>query len=135
LVDKRSQRLSKVPNAASMAVQVSVGPSGLQRAIECKRILLAEPDDNFRIAPGSHSITPNHLEPGLEHIGVDQGGHMTRFDHVGDGSFDERPRWSDLTEQPLCDGEVDRRDRAYIPAEAEPGLTIPLGIVKAQRLN
>src|SRR5215469_13474458 len=52
-----------------------------------------------------------------------------------DGFFDERPRWSDLTELPLCDGEVGPRGRAVIRAEAEPGLAIPLGIVKAQRLN
>ena len=60
---------------------------------------------------------------------------MTGFDRVGDGFFDERPRRSDLTELPLGEGEEAPRDRAGIRAEAEPGLTIPLGIVKAQRLN
>ena len=60
---------------------------------------------------------------------------MTGFDRVRDGFFDERPRRSDLTELPLCDGEVGPRGRAGIRAEAEPGLTIPLGIVNAQRLN
>jgi hypothetical protein len=60
---------------------------------------------------------------------------MTGFDRMGDRSFDERPRRSDLTELPLCVGEEGPRDRAVIRAEAEPGLTIPLGIVKAQRLN
>jgi hypothetical protein len=60
---------------------------------------------------------------------------MTGFDRVRDGFFDERPRWSDLTELPLCVGEVGSRGRAGIRAEAESGLTIPLGIVNAQRLN
>jgi hypothetical protein len=50
---------------------------------------------------------------------------------VGDGFFDERSRWSDLTELPLCYGEVGSRGRAVIRAKAEPGFTIPLGIVKA----
>src|SRR5215472_14438281 len=58
-----------------------------------------------------------------------------RFDRVRDGFFDERPRWSDLTELPLGVGEAGSRDRAGIPTEAESGLTIPLGIVNAQRLN
>jgi hypothetical protein len=44
-------------------------------------------------------------------------------------------RWSDLTELPLCVGEVAPRDRAGIRAEVEPGLTIPPGIVNAQRLD
>jgi hypothetical protein len=60
---------------------------------------------------------------------------MTGFDRVGDGFFDERRRRSDLTELPLCDGEVDPRGRAGIVTEAEPGLTIPLGIVNTQRRN
>src|SRR5262249_46056138 len=47
----------------------------------------------------------------------------------------ERPRWSDLTEQPLCAGEVGPRGRPGIRADAEPGVTIPLGIANAQRLN
>ena len=50
-------------------------------------------------------------------------------------AFPERPRRSDLTEQPFCDGEVGPRGRAGIRAEAEPGLTISLGIVNAQRLD
>ena len=58
---------------------------------------------------------------------------MTGFDRVRDGFFDERPRRSDLTEQPLCVGEAGPRGRADI--RAEHGLTIPLGIVNAQRLN
>jgi hypothetical protein len=60
---------------------------------------------------------------------------MTGFDRVGNGFFDECSRWSNLTELPLCDGEEAPRDRTGIRAEAEPGLTIPLGIVKTQRLN
>jgi len=61
---------------------------------------------------------------------------MTGFDRVRDGFFKERPRRSDLTEQPLCVGEVDSRGRADIRfTEAEHGLTIPFGIVNAQRLN
>jgi muconolactone delta-isomerase len=28
---------------------------------------------------------------------------MAGFDRMRDGFFDERPRWSDLTEQPLCE--------------------------------
>jgi hypothetical protein len=60
--------------------------------IERKRILLAEFDDNFRVAPGSCSITANHLEVGLEDVSVDQGRDMTGFGRVGDGFFDERPR-------------------------------------------
>src|SRR5262249_54074186 len=98
-------------------------------------ILLAEFDDNFRVPPGSSSITANYLEVGLVDIGVDQGRYMTGFDRVRNGFFDERSRWSGLTEQPLCDGEVGSRGRAARPAEAEPGVTIPLGIVNAQRLN
>jgi hypothetical protein len=58
---------------------------------------------------------------------------MTGFDRVRDGFFDERPRRSDFTELPLCDGQVGSRGRAGIRAEA--GLTIPLGIVNAQRLS
>jgi hypothetical protein len=60
---------------------------------------------------------------------------MTGFDRARDGFFDERPRRSDLTEGPLCVGEVGPRDRAGIRAKVEPCLTIPLGIVNAQRLN
>ena len=119
--------------AGLAAVQASACPGGLQRSCSCKerqRIRLAEFDDNFRVAPGSSSITANHLELGLEDIGVDQGRYMTGFDRVRDGLFDERPRRSDLTELPLCVGEVGPRDRADILAEAEPGLTIPSGIVR-----
>jgi hypothetical protein len=79
------------------------------------------------------SITANHFEVGLVEISVDQGRYMTGFDRVRD--FDERSRWSDLTELPLCVGEVAPRDRAGIRAEVEPGLTIPPGIVNAQRLD
>ena len=98
-----------------------------------KRILLAEFDDNFRVALGSSSITANYFEDGLENISVDQGRDMTGFNRVRDSFFDERSSRSDLTELPLCDGEVAPRDRAGIPAEAEHGLTIPLGFVNAQR--
>jgi hypothetical protein len=66
---------------------------------------------------------------------VDQGRYMTGFHRVRDGFFDERPRGSDLTKLPLSDGEERLCDRAGIQAEAESGLTIPLGIVNAQRLN
>jgi hypothetical protein len=48
---------------------------------------LTEFDDNFRIAPGSSSITANHLEVGLEVIGVDQGRYMSGFDRARDSSF------------------------------------------------
>ena len=58
---------------------------------------------------------------------------MAGFDRVRDGFFDEGPHRPDLTELPLCDGEVAPRDRAGIVSEAEHGLTIPLGIVNAQR--
>jgi hypothetical protein len=70
---------------------------------------LAEFDDNFRGAPGSSSITANDFEVGLVEISVDQGRYVTGFDRGRDGFFDERPRWSDLTELPLCVGEVRRR--------------------------
>ena len=60
---------------------------------------------------------------------------MTGFDRVRDGFFDERPRRSDLTELPLGDSEDGPRGGAGIRAEAEPGLTIPLGIVNTQRRN
>jgi hypothetical protein len=60
---------------------------------------------------------------------------MTGFDRLRDGFSNESPRGSDLTELPLSDGEEGLRDRAGIQAEAESGLTIPLGIVNAQRLN
>jgi hypothetical protein len=46
---------------------------------------LAAFDDNFRVAPGSSSITANYLEVGFEVIGVDQGRYMTGFDRVRDG--------------------------------------------------
>jgi hypothetical protein len=92
---------------------------------------LAEFDDHFRVAPGSSGITTNHLEVGLEQIGVDEGRYMTGFDRVRDGFFDERPRWFDLTELPPRDGEAGPRGRAGIVAESEPGFTIPLGIVNA----
>jgi hypothetical protein len=55
---------------------------------------MAEFDDNFRVAPGSSSITANYLEVGRVVIGDDQGWHMAGFDRVGDGLFDERPRRS-----------------------------------------
>ena len=96
---------------------------------------MAEFDDNFRVTPGSSGISANHLELGLEHIGADQAGYVIGFDSVSDGFFDERPRRSDLTEQPLCHAEVDPRDRTDITTEAEPGLAIALKIVSAQRLN
>jgi hypothetical protein len=60
---------------------------------------------------------------------------MTGFDRVRNGSFDERPRRSDLSELPLYIGEVGPHGRAGVLAEAEPGPTIPLGIINAQRLN
>jgi len=60
---------------------------------------------------------------------------MTGFDRGRDGFFDERPRWSDLAELPLCVGEVGPRGRTAIRAEAEPDLTISLGIVNTQCLN
>jgi hypothetical protein len=53
--------------------------------MECKRIPLAAFDDNFRVAPGSSSITANDLEVGLEAIGEDQARYMTGFDRVRDG--------------------------------------------------
>jgi len=40
----------------------------VQRSMSCverKRILLSEFDDNFRVGPGSSSITANRLEVGL----------------------------------------------------------------------
>ena len=103
--------------------------------IERKRILLAEFDDNFCVAPGSASITANHFVVGLVEISVHQGRDMTGLDRLRDGFFDERPRRSDLTELPLGVGEPGSRDRTGILAEAEPGLTVPLGIANAQRLN
>jgi hypothetical protein len=51
------------------------------------RILLAEFDDNFRVAPGSSSITANYFELGLAEIGADQGRYMTGFDRARDGSW------------------------------------------------
>jgi hypothetical protein len=60
---------------------------------------------------------------------------MTGFDRVRDRFFDERSRRSDLTELPLCVGEAVTRGHAGIYAEAEPDLTIALGVVNAQRLN
>ena len=110
----------------------------MQRSQSCKerkRILLAEFDDNLRAAPGSSSITANHLELGLEPIGVDQGRYVTGFDRVRDGFLNERPRRSNLTKLPLSVGEGGPRGRAGILVEAELGVTIPLGIVSAQRLN
>src|SRR5262249_5047728 len=138
LVGEHRQRLSKLRRSRMAAVQPSACPSGLQRSYSCierNRILLAEFDDNFRVAPGSSSITANHFELGLQEIGEDQRRYMTGFDCVRNGFFDERPRRSDLTELPLCVGEVGPRGRAGILVEAEPDLTIPLGIVNAQRLN
>ena len=98
-------------------------------------MVLAEFDNNFRVAPGSSSITAIHFDVCLVDIGEDQGWYMTGFDRVRDGLFDERPRRSNLTELPLGVGEEGPRDRAGIQAEAESRLTIPLGIVNAQRLN
>ena len=66
-----------------------------------KRIAALPKLYNLRAAPGSSSITANHLELGLEPIGVDQGRYMTGFDRVRDGFFDERPCQSDLTKLPL----------------------------------
>ena len=60
---------------------------------------------------------------------------MAGFDRVRDGFSDESPHRPDPTELPLCDGEVVSHDRAGIHTEAESGLTIPFGIVNAQRLN
>jgi hypothetical protein len=79
----------------------------------------------------------NHFEVGLVEISVDQGQYMTGFDRVRDGFFDERSRWSDLTELPLCVGEVAPRDRAGIRAEVEPGAYDPTRDRKcsAPRLN
>jgi hypothetical protein len=66
---------------------------------------LAEFDNNLCVTPGRYSITANYFEVGLVDISEDQGRHMSGFDRVGDGFFDERPRWFDLTELPLCVGE------------------------------
>jgi len=53
---------------------------------------------------------------------------MIGFDRERNGFFDERPRWSDLTELPLGEGEVGSRELAGIRAtQAKHGLTIPLG--------
>jgi len=137
LVNDRRQRLSKRLRSGVAAVQPCAGPSGLQRSQSCKerkRILLTEFDGNFRVALGSSSITANYLEVGLVEISIDQGRCMTGFDRVRDRFFDERPRWSDLTELPFGDGEADPRARAGIAAEAEPGVMIPSGIVNVQRL-
>jgi hypothetical protein len=114
---------------AANACRSSVAPPSCK---ERNRILAAEFDDNFRGAPGSSSITANDFEVGLVEISVDQGRYMTGFDRGRDSFFDERPRWSDLTEQPLCVGEVSPRGCSGIRAEAEPDLTIPLGIVNTQ---
>jgi hypothetical protein len=73
---------------------------------------LAEFDDNFRVASGSSSITANDFEEGLVDIGEGQGRYVSGFDRVRDGFFDERPRRSDLTELPLCVGELGPRGRA-----------------------
>src|SRR6516225_9501728 len=138
LVGVGRQCLSKLRRSGLAAVEPSACPSGSQRSQSCierKRIVSAEFDDNFRAAPGSSSITANYLEVGLLVINVDEGRYMTGFDRVRGGFFDDRPRRSDLTEQPLCDREVGPRRRADILAEAEPGLTIPLGIINPQRLN
>jgi hypothetical protein len=137
LVGVCRQRLSKLRCSSLAAAQPSDYPGGLQRSSSCKerkRILLAEFDDNLRVALGRSSCTANHLKVGLDEISVDQGRYMPGFDSVGNGFFDQRPRWSDLTELPLGVGEVGPRDRAGIRAEAE-SLMIPLGIVNAQRLN
>ena len=96
---------------------------------------MAEFHDNVRSASGSRCITANHFEVSLVEISVDQGRYMTDFDRVRDGFLNERPRRSDLTELPLCVGEGGPRGRAGIVAVVEPGLTIPLGIIDAQRLN
>jgi hypothetical protein len=98
---------------------------------ERKRILLAEFDDNFRVSPPSSSITANYFEVGLLVINIDQARYMPGLDRLRDGFCDERPRWSNLTELPLCVSKVGPRGRAGILAEPEHGLTIPLGIVNA----
>jgi hypothetical protein len=82
---------------------------------------LAEFDGNFRVAPGSSSITANYLEVRLVGIGGDQGRYMTGFDRERDGFFDECACRSDLTELPLCVGEVDPRDRAALALAGETG--------------
>ena len=96
---------------------------------------MAEFDDDFRVASRSSSIILNHVEDGLDGIGDDFSCDVTGFDRAGDRSFDECARRSDLTEQPLRDGQVEPPDRTDIRAEAEPGLAIPLGIVSVQRFN
>src|SRR5262249_6145075 len=138
LVGDRRQRLLNLRRSCLAALQPGACPGRLQRAPsskERKRILLAEPEGNFGVAPGSSSITANHLEVGLEAIGEDQSRYMTGFDRDRNGFFDERPRWSGLAKLPLSVGEVSSCDRTGIRAEAEHGLTVPLGIVNAQRLN
>ena len=59
----------------------------LQSCKERKRVLLAEFDESFRVAPGRSYITANHLEVGLVDISVGQGGYMTGFDRACDGFF------------------------------------------------
>src|SRR5262249_54493389 len=83
LVGVRRQRQSKLRRAGLAAVQASACPGGLQRSQGCKlrnRVLLAEFDDSFSVAPGSSSITANYLEVGLVDISGDQGRYMTGFD-------------------------------------------------------
>src|SRR5215472_1034486 len=124
LVGVGRQCLSKLRRSGLAAVQPSACPSGLQRSMSCnerKPILLAEFDGNVRVAPRSPSVTANYFEYGLMEISDAQGRHMTGFDRARDGFFDERPRWSDLAEVPLCDCEVGPRGRAGILTEAEPG--------------
>ena len=59
---------------------------------------------------------------------------MREFGRTRAPVFDQLPRPPNITEQPSCLGEVDRRADTGIQAEAELGLTIALGIVNLQRL-
>jgi hypothetical protein len=88
LVGERRQRLSKLRRVA--AVRPSAYPSGFQRSLSCKvrkRTLLAEFDDNFRVALGSSRITANYFELGLEEISLDQGRYMSGVHRLRDGFF------------------------------------------------
>jgi hypothetical protein len=122
-----------VPSPATAVAQADC--SAPRAAWSASAFAWADFDDDFRVTPGSSSITANYLEVSLGLKSDDQGRYMSGFDCVRDSFFDERPRRSDLTELPLGEGEVGPRDRADIRAEPESGLTIPLGIVNAQRLN
>jgi hypothetical protein len=50
---------------------------------------------------------PNDREEYLVNINDAQGQSLTGFDSLRDGSFDERARRFNLSEQPFCDGEHD----------------------------